>query len=46
MEAKRMGFTKCILPLGNRSKNLESGIVDGIELLYADTVETALNYMF
>ncbi|NLY19305.1 MAG: DNA repair protein RadA [Clostridiaceae bacterium] len=46
MEAKRMGFKKCILPLGNRSKNLESGIADGMELMFADTVEEALNYMF
>jgi len=46
MEAKRMGFKKCILPAGNRSKNLESGIADKMELLFAETVEEALNYIF
>lgn len=46
MEAKRMGFKKCILPLGNLSKSLESVSADGMELMFADTVEEALSYLF
>lgn len=46
IEAKRMGFKKCVLPLGNKNKNLEAVIPEDIELLFADTVEDALNYLF
>lgn len=44
MEAKRMGFKKCIVPAGNKSRlNSEN---EGMELLYAGTVDEALKYLF
>ncbi|MBP7175238.1 MAG: DNA repair protein RadA [Thermoclostridium sp.] len=46
MEAMRMGFRKCILPAGNKSKLAQDSTGDGIELLYAGTVEEALGYLF
>ncbi|NLO38506.1 MAG: DNA repair protein RadA [Ruminiclostridium sp.] len=44
MEALRMGFKKCILPAGNQSKLNSTN--EGMELLYAGTVEEALSYLF
>lgn len=44
MEAKRLGFKRCLVPSGNKSSPAES--TDGIELLYAATVEEALGFLF
>lgn len=44
MEAKRMGFKKCIVPAGNKSRL--SSMNEGMELLYAGTVDEALKYLF
>ena len=44
MEAQRMGFKRCIVPAGNQSKINSTG--NGMELLYAQTVEEALAYLF
>lgn len=44
MEARRMGFKRCIVPAGNKSK-LNSAD-DDMELLYAGTVEEALKHLF
>jgi len=46
MEAKRMGFKKCVLPLGNRNKSLCGDISGQMELMYAGTVEEALGCLF
>lgn len=44
MEAKRMGFKRCIIPAGNRSK--PNSADDGMEILYVQTVEEALGLLF
>lgn len=44
MEAQRMGFKRCIVPAGNQSKMNSTG--KDMELLYAQTVEEALAYLF
>ncbi|AGC67294.1 DNA repair protein RadA [Thermoclostridium stercorarium subsp. stercorarium DSM 8532] len=44
MEAKRLGFRKCLVPSGNKSSALEN--IDGIEIIFAGTVEEALAYLF
>lgn len=46
MEARRMGFKQCIVPAGNKSKLNREDAGDGMELLYAATVEEALHYLF
>ncbi len=46
MEARRMGFKKCVVPAGNRNKLNKDDSGDGMELLYAATVDEALNYLF
>ncbi|NLM09472.1 MAG: DNA repair protein RadA [Clostridiaceae bacterium] len=44
MEAKRLGFKKCLVPSGNKSSSVTN--IDGIELLFAGTVEEALGFLF
>jgi len=44
IEAKRLGFKKCLVPSGNKSSSTAN--IDGIELLYAGTVEEALAFLF
>jgi len=43
-EAKRLGFKKCLVPSGNKSNSITG--TDGIELLFAGTVEEALGFLF
>jgi DNA repair protein RadA/Sms len=45
MEAQRMGFKKCIVPAGNRKKQASDNTADAVELLFARTVEEALEYL-
>lgn len=44
MEARRMGFKKCIVPAGNKSRLNNAN--EDMELLYAGTVDEALKYLF
>lgn len=44
IEAKRLGFEKCLVPSGNKNSSVTN--IDGIELLFAGTVEEALQYLF
>lgn len=44
IEAKRLGFKKCLVPSGNKSNSVE--VIDGIELFFASTVEEALSFLF
>lgn len=44
MEAKRLGFRKCLLPSGNKNSSLTN--TGEIELLFAGTVEEALGFLF
>jgi len=44
IEAKRLGFKKCLVPSGNKSSSVTN--TDGIELLFAGTVEEALDFLF
>ncbi len=46
MEARRMGFKKCIVPAGNKSKLNRDDAGEGMDLFYAGTVEEALKYLF
>lgn len=44
IEAKRLGFKKCLVPSGNKSSSISN--IDEIELLFAGTVEEALGFLF
>ncbi len=46
MESIRMGFQKCVLPAGNKNRHTTFNIAEQMELLYAGTVEEALEYLF
>jgi len=46
IEAKRLGFKKCILPAGNQKQSDRVNTPGEIELLFAKTVEEALSYLF
>lgn len=46
IEAKRLGFKKFILPAGNKKQSDRVNTPGEIELLFAETVEEALSYLF
>lgn len=46
MEAKRMGFKKCILPSGNKVGMICETAESPVDLLYVATVEEALGFLF
>lgn len=44
IEAKRLGFKKCLVPSGNKTSSITNA--GEIELLFAGTVEEALGFLF
>lgn len=44
IESKRLGFKKCLVPAGNKSSQVTG--IEGIEIMFAETVEEALGYLF
>lgn len=46
MEAERMGFKKCVIPAGNKSRNVTEKSGSEMELLFVGTVEEALTCLF